>query len=428
MSQLLRRSWEARFDGYGLPRADRKGCLYDAYVPDQLAGRTFALDGSVAADIADAERAIVELDRGAVALVDTEALARMLLRAEAVASSRIEGLEIGPRRLLHADAARDLGETTRDVTALEVLANIDAMAYATETAREGDTITVDQLLEMHRRLLGGTRLSAYAGHIRTEQNWIGGSSYNPCSAVFVPPPPELVGELLDDLFRFCNTDALPAVAQAAIVHAQFETIHPFVDGNGRVGRALIHLVLRRRGLARRVNPPVSLVLATRAGAYVNALNAMRYHGEATSEAATRGMNDWVGLFSGACIGAAHDAQAFEARVAALQREWRERLGSFRSHSALAAILNILPGAPVLTVKTAAEFTQRSVAAAGEAITRLVDVGILRSTKPQARNRTFESVELIDAFTNLERNLASPAGDTRIAVPLRRVPARPVKRT
>lgn len=101
----------------------------------------------------------------------------------------------------------------------------------------------------------------HGGRLRTLQNWIGGSAYNPCSAEFVPPPPEAVSGLLDDLVAFCNDDALPALAQAAIAHAQFET-HFFVDGNRRTGRVLIHLVLRRRGLGLRVLAPVSLVLAT----------------------------------------------------------------------------------------------------------------------------------------------------------------------
>jgi Fic family protein len=95
---------------------------------------------------------------------------------------------------------------------------------------------------------------------------------------YVPPPPETVAELIEDLCAFANTDDLPAVAQAAITHAQFETIHPFVDGNGRTGRAIIHLVLRRRGLALRVLPPVSLVLATLTKDYVGGLTASRYLG------------------------------------------------------------------------------------------------------------------------------------------------------
>ena len=158
------------------------------------------------------------------------------------------------------------------------------MAAAIRSIRPGDPITVDDLLRFHRRLLAGGRLDAHAGVIRSEQNWIGGSSYNPCSAAFVPPPPELVHDLLEDLCAFCNGDAVPAVAQAAIAHAQFETIHPFADGNGRTGRALIHLVLRRRGLATRVLPPVSLVLATWSDDYVAGLQATRYRGPASSDA------------------------------------------------------------------------------------------------------------------------------------------------
>lgn len=113
---------------------------------------------------------------------------------------------------------------------------------------------IGKVVSIHQRLLTGTRLEEYAGQLRTTQNWIGGSDYNPCSAAFIPPPHEHVESLLEDLCAFCNSDSLPAVAQAAIAHAQFETIHPFVDGNGRTGRALIHVVLRRRGLAPRVLP------------------------------------------------------------------------------------------------------------------------------------------------------------------------------
>ena len=428
MSRYVRRTWESRFDDFGLSKADRKGCSYEAYVPDPLVGRPVLLDGPVAAIVSDAEREIVGFDRSAIALGDTEALARLLLRAEAVGSSRIEGLEIGPRRLLRADAARVAGENSRDVTATEVLANIDAMTYATETIREGTPITVEYLLEIHHRLMVNTGLSAYAGKIRTEQNWIGGSSYNPCSAAFVPPPPKFVEALLRDLCQFCNEDTLQAVAQAAIAHVQFETIHPFVDGNGRVGRALIHAVLRRRGLARRFIPPVSLVLATHSEAYVRGLNGTQYRGSAASEPAIRGSNSWVELFSNACIRSVRDAEVFERRVRNLQREWRARLGAVRSHSVIGKLLDALPGAPILTVKTATELTHRSVPAVNEAIGRLVDAGILRATSAQARNRTFESVEIIEAFTDLERGLATPAGDTRVEPPARRVPERPVKRT
>jgi len=119
----------------------------------------------------------------------------------------------------------------------------------------------------------------------------------PCSAAFVPPPPELVPGLIEDLCVICNDDSLPAVAQAALAHAQFETIHPFADGNGRTGRGLIHLVLRRRELATRVLPPISLILATWAKDYIDGLTATRYSGPASGEAAHAGLNRWIGTFA-----------------------------------------------------------------------------------------------------------------------------------
>jgi Fic family protein len=417
------RRWEPVSSVSGLPRKDRRSCSYRAYFPDTLAGRSIMLDGDVAADVADAESAIARLNVRARALIDTEALARLLLRAESVASSRIEGLEIGARRLLRADAAREFDEAPTDVTAIEVLANIDAMTFGTQAIGDGDPITIDVLLEVHRRLLADTHLSQHAGSLRTIQNWIGGSGYNPCSAAFVPPPPESVQPLLEDLCGFCNDDQLPAVAQAAIAHAQFETIHPFVDGNGRVGRALIHLVLRRRGLAPRALPPISLVLATRANDYIGGLIATRYEGPPDGKAAHDGLNLWVGRFASAAQLSVSDATAFEGRVDELEQSWRERLGSVRGGSATDLLLQRLPALPILTVNSAAALTGRSFLATNQAVDRLVNANILASIRAGRRNRVFEAPELIAAFTDFERGLASPTGDTRVAPPTRRVPHR-----
>ena len=421
MAKVIRRHWVSDA-GTGLARCDRLSCDYQAYLPDTLADRPVVLSSQTAADVADAERAIAVLDSEAATLADTEALARILLRAESVASSRIEGLEVGARRLLRAEAAIELGAKTSDVTAAEVLGNIDAMAAAVKSIDPGEPITLNLLLDFHRRLLG-TRLDAQAGAIREEQNWIGSSSYNPCSAAFVPPPPEYVPGLLDDLCQFCNSDDIPAVAQAAIAHAQFETIHPFVDGNGRTGRALIHIVLRRRGLATRVLPPVSLVLATWADDYVLGLDATRYQGPASSAAARDGTDLWVGRFAAACRRAVADAASFEERAQQLQESWRERLGSVRANSATDVLLRRLPGAPIVTVTSAAGLIDRSFTAANDAIARVTGAGILRQITVGRRNRAFEAPEVIEAFTALERQLASPVGDTRISEPARRVPRR-----
>lgn len=422
MAKVVKRRWYSEFAS-DLPRRDRRSCDYEAYLPDRLVNRAMTLAGGVAADVADAETAIARFDQHATALADTEALARLLLRAESVASSKIEGLEVGSRRLLRAEAAQALGDDTRDVTATEVLGNIQAMTWALSAVDVGDDITLDTLLEAHRRLLAGTHVERHGGRIRSEQNWIGGSSYNPCSATFIPPPHEHVEELLIDLCAFCNTDDLPSVTQAALAHAQFETIHPFVDGNGRIGRVLIQLVLRRRGLARRAVPPVSLVLATWSQDYVDGLTATRYLGSPASKTAIAGMDTWIALFASACRRAINDAQRFEDSVAALQAGWRAQLGRMRSGSAADLLIDALPGAPVVTVKGAAELIGRTFQATNVAIARLVDVGILKHVKVGRRNRAFEAPELIRQFTDLERQLASPAGDTRSSEPARRVPRR-----
>ena len=421
MSRVIRRRWIS--DHSGPSRKDNRGCEYEAYVPDHLVGRAFTIEGEVAADIADAEAAIARLNVGATSLVDTEALARILLRAESVASSRIEGLKIGARRLLRAEAARGLGDDPSDVTAVEVLGNIDAMVFAIEHIDAGDPITVELVLEVHRRLLARTRQEQYGGKFRDEQNWIGGNAYNPCTAAFVPPPHEYVDDLIADLVAFSNDESLPAVAQAAIAHAQFETIHPFVDGNGRTGRALVHLIFRRRGVAPRVLPPVSLVLATWAQDYIGGLVATRYRGPATSKAASEGINFWIGRFATACKRAVDDASSFEQRARAIEATWRERLGQVRARSAADLLLGVLVGAPVVTVNSAAEMLGRSFIQTNEAIVRLVEAGILRQVTVGRRNRAFEAPDIIAAFTDLERQLASPEGDTRNSEPVRHVPLR-----
>lgn len=422
MSYLVREYWLA--DGSGVTRRDRRGCEYEAYVPDILIGRPFAFDGDVAADVADAEAAVRRLNATAPVLANTEALARLLLRAEAVASSRIEGLEIGPRRLLEAEAAGALGmQRSADVTAEEVLGNIRSMNEALAWAGSEGRVSIDTILGIHRVLLSGTRIDDHAGRIRAVQNWIGGSGYNPCSAAYVPPPPMEVERLLEDLAEFCNDDSLPALAQAAIAHAQFETIHPFVDGNGRTGRALTHLILRRRGLAPAVVPPVSLVLATLHADYVAGLTATRYAGEPGSAEAVAGINRWVAFFAGCCLRAVQDAEQFEARIDALKTGWRRRVGRVRRNSSVDLLIDLLPGCPIVTVGTAAELLGRSFRVSNLAIEKLAEAGVLTQVKLGRRNRVFEAAEAIDEFTRLERRLASPVADTMAAAPSRRVPSR-----
>ena len=406
MGHYEERPW-APVDTQGLPRSARKYGRYKAYIPDPLVGRPFAIAGDVAADLADAENAMRLLDHQSTRLTNTEALARLLLRAESVASSRIEGLTIGVDRLLRADWAARNGIQEFDVTAREVLNNVEAMSYAVGAVPKDGEISVPILLEAHRRLLASTGLARHAGVLRDRQNWIGGNNYNPLGADFVPPPPKQLIALLDDLCAFCNGDALPAVAQAAIAHAQFETIHPFVDGNGRVGRALIHLVLRRRGVTTNVTPPVSLILATRADAYVSGLGAMRFVGAPDSAVAIAGTNRWLETFATASTRAVADASAFEERIRKLQDRWRARLAPVRANSATELLIGALPGAPVTSLASLTTLLGRALPRVTEAVERFVAAGILRQVSVgRQRGQVYEAHEVLVEFTSLERGLAT----------------------
>ena len=214
---------------------------------------------------------------------------------------------------------------------------------------------------------------------------------------------------------------MPALFCPAPDHLLAVTDDP--PGNGRTGRALIHLVLRRRGLAPRILPPVSLILATWPHDYVGGLTGTRYEGAPDSEEALAGINRWIALVGSACRRAAEDAGRFEEQLSALQDSWRERLGSVRRGSAADLLVRALPGAPLLTASTASDLIGRSFQATSQAIDRLVETGILKQVTVGRRNRAFEAPELIAAFTALERQLASPEGDTLVSEPVRRVPRR-----
>ena len=363
------------------------------------------LDGEVAGDVAAAEVALARFEEG---LPEGGGIARLLLRAEAMASSRIEGLVVGGRRLLRAAAARRLGDAPWDPTAGEVLGNIEAMEWGIAAVSPGGEITGDAVREVHRRLVAGTGIEEHGGVLRRVQNWTGGSFHSPCLADFVPPPPEAVPELLEDLWAFCNEDTLPAIAQAAVAHARFETIHPFVDGNGRTGRALVHMVLRRRGFGRRALPPVSVILAPLVDDYVRGLVGTRRVGPADSPESQPGCDYWIEFFANVCRSAVDDAARFAERVRALQSAWRARIGPVRSDSAAARLIEALPAAPVLTAATAAALVERSFQATTLAMTRLVDAGVLVQVGVGRRNRAFEAPELIEALNALDRRLASPA--------------------
>lgn len=407
MASHLRRRWHPRFEG--MSRQDRRGCFYDAYIADPLAEWDPSITADVAADIADAESAVRALNDAGMSHVSLEGLARFLLRAESVASSRIEGLQLGTRRLAHAEAAIALGGDAGDRVAAEILGNIAAMEVAVEFALSSSRFELDDLMWVHRTLMDSSSAPELGGVVREEQNWIGGSSYNPCSAAFIPPPPECVPELLADLLDYVNRDDHSPLVQAALAHAQFETIHPFADGNGRAGRALIHVVLRRRGLAPAFVPPISLVLAALSDDYVNGLMTFRHLSEPDSAERSAAAAEWMRIFAVATNRACRDAQSYSADIDAITAVWRTKLGRVRAGSSTDLLLGILPGAPIMTVESASNLIGRSKARTTDAVNRLADAGILRQRNVgRQRYRVFEATGVLDLFTGLERALANPA--------------------
>jgi hypothetical protein len=174
-------------------------------------------------------------------------------------------------------------------------------------------------------------------------------------------------------------------------------------------------------LAVRVLPPVSLILATWSNSYIEALVGTRYLGPPDSNEALDGANRWVALFASASRRAVGDAMSFEKRILDIQDAWRERVARVRRNSAVDLLIWVLPGAPIVSVQGAAELIGRSFQAANEAVTRLLQAGVLQQVKVGRRNRAFEAPDIIRAFTDLERQLGSPQGDTVSAPPSRTVP-------
>lgn len=423
MGTLHKQKWIS--NGVGQSRKQRRSGAYYYYLPTPLSAIRINLSMDVSADVSRAERSIIQLNDTAKALHNSEGLARLLLRAEAVSSSFIEGLTIGARRLLRAEVnIADRNTVKFDESAAEIIGNVHAMEHAIDAAVKEKEITVQTLLAIHQELCKNTRIESFGGVLRETQNWVGGNSYNPLDAEYIPPAPELVLPLLEDLAVFCNSDLVSPVVQAAIAHAQFESIHPFMDGNGRTGRALVHLILRRRGIALNLVPPISLIMATHSESYVQELSAFRFDEESQNiEQIQEGINDWISFFAGACTIACEEALEFERSAAKLQKTWRKKLGAVRKNSALDLLLDELVGMPVFTIKSAGETIGRSVNAVAPAIERCVDAGIVKAIDGKKRNKVYEVPDVISEFNLLERKLASPLGNTEQAKPVRLVPVR-----
>jgi Fic family protein len=395
--QLIQRIWQSDPTIYA-PAKYKRACGYDAFVPDKLMGMPLSLEATIAGVVSEAEQAIRSLNETAKPALAP--LARLLLRTESIASSKVEGMQLGARELARAEARLETGRSA-SATAIEVLANIDAMTLALEEASPAERFGVPEITAIHHRLMESTTNKHVAGRIRTRQNWIGGNDHNPCGADFIPPPPEDVDPLLTDLCEAINDDLLPPLVQAALVHAQFETIHPFYDGNGRTGRALIHVVLRRRGVTPAYVPPISVALAAAKGRYIDGLN--KFRGD--------NAGDWIAHFADAAARSAHLAKSYLKAVENLGNRWRDQVkglpSSPRAGAAVWAVIDVLPAHPILTAAVASAATGRAKAAIYQALSQLQESGVLLPLSNSRRNQSWEAAGLLDLISGLEAGELPP---------------------
>jgi Fic family protein len=371
-------------------KAERTPRRYRAWVPDAVADYEPALEARTAALCERAGAEVRQLNSEPGALMALEGLGRQLLRSEALASSQIEGLSISHRKLAEAEFG-DLA----NYKAREIVGTMKAMDRALAIGDGAEPMSVEAIEAIHREIAVVPRLDKIAGRIREEPSWIGG--VDPSSAEYVGPPADQVRGLLEDLCRFMVRDDISPVAQAAIAHAQFETIHPFGDGNGRVGRCLIQVIFRRRGLAPRYLPPISIVLGSNKDAYISGIEDFR----------TGAVDSWVGYFAAAAELAALRSRQFSEEVEALQSDWRALLRPVRADSATLALIDLLPRFPIVTAAAVEGEIDRSRRATLSGLERLADAGILTRHRNQKKGDSWEAKELFALLDEFERRVRRP---------------------
>jgi Fic family protein len=300
----------------------------------------------------------------------------VLLRTESASSSQIEQLTSSARNI----ALAELGATDKANAAL-IVANTRAMQLALAA---GDEVTADVILRAHDALLSAGDPDV-AGRWRTEAVWVGASALSPHGADFVAPHHEHVPALIRDLTLFAARRDVPSLAHAALVHAQFETIHPFVDGNGRTGRVLVHTMMRRHGVAEHTTVPVSAGLLQDPGAYFDALGAYR-----AGDAAPI-----VERMSHAALSAVANGRELARDSVALRDRWREQITARRGAAAW-RLADGLFARPVVDVRAAARITGTSERAALTAVDTLVEAGVLSLATGVRWGRVWQAREVLDA--------------------------------
>lgn len=344
--------------------------------------------------LSQADRALGRLDGSVQTLPNPDLFVFMYVRKEAVLSSQIEGTQSSLQDLLAAEADLfDRDTRARDVH--EVINYVAAMNYGLERLAELP-VSVRLIREIHERLLTGVRGSRRTpGELRRSQNWIGPAGSLLSEAVFVPPPPDIVPAALQDLERFLHRkDDLPILVKIGLAHAQFETIHPFLDGNGRVGRLLIAFLLTERRVLHKPVLYLSHYFKRQRQAYYDHLQAVRSRGD---------WEQWLAFFLRGVAEVSAEAAQTAGRILALREEHRAAIvaGLGRAAGNGHRVLESLFDRPIVSVKDVQAVTGTTYAAANNLVTRMAELGILQEITGYSRNRRFRYEPYVRLFLDEE---------------------------
>lgn len=363
---------------------------FSAFVPARLPPDPPVAMAGLHAPLSRADRALGRLDGSIQTLPNPDLFVMMYVRKEAVLSSQIEGTQSSLQDLLAAEADVLAATTPRDVD--EVVNYVAAMNLGLSRLKDLP-ISVRLIREIHARLMRGVRgENSSPGELRRTQNWIGPQGCTPTDATFVPPPPSVVPEALADLELFLHEqDDLPLLVRIGVAHAQFETIHPFLDGNGRVGRLLITLLLCQSDVLQTPVLYLSYYFKRHRQAYYDHLQAVRDRGR---------WEDWLEFFLKGVAEVSTQATETARRILALREAHRaqitERLGRAAGNGH--RVLELLYERPIVSVANVRELLGCTYAGANQIVARLTDLDLLHEITGQARHRRFQYEPYVRLFT------------------------------
>ncbi|MYH17651.1 MAG: Fic family protein [Cenarchaeum sp. SB0669_bin_11] len=363
---------------------------YTAFIPAALPPeQPIETDGKLQGLLSQADLALGRLDGSIHILPDQDLFVFMYLRKEAVLSSQIEGTQSSLHDLLAAEAKVFNPDRPDDVA--EVVNYVRAMNYGLK--RLSDLPVSARLIrEIHARLLKGARGAHLTpGEFRTSQNWIGPPGCTLDEAIYVPPPPDKVLQNVSDLERFIHSDInLPLLIKIGLIHAHFETIHPFLDGNGRVGRLLITLLLCERNVLQKPVLYLSYYLKQHRSRYYEELQSVRDNGT---------WERWLAFFLRGIVEVSGQATETTRRILSLREAHRETINQEFERAAGSGqrVLDHLYEHPIVSVNNVKELLGATYASANTIVARLADRGILHEFTGRQRNRRFIYKNYIDLF-------------------------------